>query len=124
MFLYHSGKVGNQHNPDGDTMRLALFALAAFLELSGCYLMWLGQKQSSLLIWAGGAAVLAGFGLVLAQVGDSLPSRSYAIYGGIYIAAALAWMIIIDKHTPDRWDIAGVAISIAGAMVILFGPRG
>ena len=104
-------------------MRLGLFALAALLELSGCYLMWLGQKQSSALMWLGGAVVLAGFGLVLAQAGDNLPSRSYAIYGGIYIAAALAWMIIVDKHAPDRWDITGVAFSIAGALVILFGPR-
>ncbi len=105
-------------------MRIAFFALAALLELSGCYLMWMGQKQSSLLIWLGGAVVLAGFGLVLAQVGNELPSRSYAIYGGIYIAAALAWMVVIDRHTPDRWDITGVAISIAGALVIMFGPRG
>ena len=105
-------------------MRLGIFALAALLELSGCYLMWMGQKQSSLLLWLGGAAVLAGFGLVLAQVGDALPSRSYAVYGGIYIAAALLWMVVVDKHTPDRWDVTGVAISIAGALVILFGPRG
>jgi small multidrug resistance family-3 protein len=105
-------------------MRLGFFALAALLELAGCYLMWLGQKQSNLMMWIGGAVVLAGFGLVLAQVGDNLPSRSYAIYGGIYIAAALVWMVVIDKHTPDRWDITGVAISIAGALVILFGPRG
>jgi small multidrug resistance family-3 protein len=105
-------------------MRLGFFALAALLELAGCYLMWLGQKQSNLLMWIGGAVVLAGFGLVLAQVGDNLPSRSYAIYGGIYIATALVWMVVIDKHTPDRWDITGVAISIAGALVILFGPRG
>jgi small multidrug resistance family-3 protein len=105
-------------------MRLGLFAVAALLELSGCYLMWLGQKQSSLLMWLGGAVVLAGFGVVLAQTGDSLPSRSYAVYGGIYILGALLWMMIIDKHMPDRWDITGVAISIAGAMVILFGPRG
>lgn len=104
-------------------MRLGLFALAALLELSGCYLMWLGQKQSSVLMGLGGAIVLAGFGVVLAQVGDNLPGRSYAVYGGIYIAAALLWMIIIDKHSPDRWDVTGVALSIAGALVILFGPR-
>lgn len=104
-------------------MRLGIFALAAVLELSGCYLMWLGQKQSSLLLWFGGVVVLAGFGLVLAQAGANLPSRSYAIYGGIYIFAAFLWMLIIDKHAPDRWDITGVAISIAGALVILFGPR-
>jgi small multidrug resistance family-3 protein len=105
-------------------MRLGIFAVAALLELSGCYLMWLGHKQSSLLLWIGGAVVLAGFGVVLAQAGDNLPSRSYAAYGGIYILGALFWMMIIDKHTPDRWDVIGVAISIGGAMVILFGPRG
>lgn len=105
-------------------MRLAFFALAALLEISGCYMMWLGQKQSSLLMWLGGAAVLAGFGLVLAQTANGLPGRSYAIYGGIYIAAALVWMVVVDKQAPDRWDITGVAISIAGALVILFGPRG
>jgi small multidrug resistance family-3 protein len=104
-------------------LRLGLFALAALLELSGCYLMWLGQKQSSIFVWLGGALVLVGFGLVLAQVGDNLPGRSYAVYGGIYILGALLWMIIIDKHTPDRWDITGAAISIAGALLILFGPR-
>jgi small multidrug resistance family-3 protein len=104
-------------------LRLGLFALAALLELSGCYLMWLGQKQSSIFVWLGGAIVLVGLGLVLAQVGDNLPSRSYAVYGGIYILGALMWMIVIDKHTPDRWDITGAAISIAGALVILFGPR-
>jgi small multidrug resistance family-3 protein len=105
-------------------MRLGYFALAALLELSGCYLMWLGQKQANALVWVGGAVVLAGFGVVLAQVADQLPSRSYAVYGGIYILGALLWMIIIDKHSPDRWDITGVALSIAGALVILFGPRG
>jgi small multidrug resistance family-3 protein len=104
-------------------MRLAIFALAAALELSGCYLMWLGQKQANGLLWLGGIVVLAGFGLALAQVADNLPGRSYAVYGGIYIAAALLWMVAIDKHIPDRWDITGAALSIAGAMVVLFGPR-
>lgn len=105
-------------------MRHALFVLAAVLEISGCYLMWMGQKQANILLWFGGIAVLAGFGLALAQVSDALPSRAYAAYGGIYIAAALAWMVVVDKHTPDRWDVTGVAISIAGALVVLFGPRG
>ena len=104
-------------------MRLALFVLAAILELSGCYLMWMGQKQANVLLLLGGIVVLAGFGLALAQVSDDLPSRAYAAYGGIYIAAALLWMVMVDKHTPDRWDITGVAISIAGALVVLFGPR-
>ncbi len=105
-------------------MRLAIFAIAAFLELTGCYFMWLGQKQSSALLWIGGIVVLAGFGLALAQVSGNLPGRAYAAYGGIYIGAAFLWLVLVDKHTPDRWDVTGVAISIAGALVILFGPRG
>jgi small multidrug resistance family-3 protein len=105
-------------------MRLAIFAQAAVLELAGCYLMWLGHKQANLLLWLGGIVVLAAFGLALVQVSDNLPSRAYAAYGGIYIAAALAWMVLVDRHRPDFWDTTGVAISIAGALVVLFGPRG
>jgi small multidrug resistance family-3 protein len=105
-------------------MRYGLFALAALLELTGCYLMWMGQKQSNWLLWVGGSVVLAGFGLVLAHVSDNLPSRVYAAYGGIYIAAACLWMIFVDKHKPDLWDATGVTLSLAGAMLVLFGPRG
>jgi small multidrug resistance family-3 protein len=105
-------------------MRLAIFALAAVLELAGCYLMWLGHKQANLLLWLGGILILAGFGFALAQVSDNLPSRAYAAYGGIYIAAALGWMVLVDRHRPDIWDTSGVAISLAGALVVLFGPRG
>ena len=104
-------------------MRHGLFAIAAALELAGCYLMWAGQRQSSLWLWLGGVVVLAGFGLALAQVSGDLPSRAYAAYGGIYIAAALLWMMIVDHHVPDRWDVTGVAVSIAGALIVLFGPR-
>lgn len=104
-------------------MRLALFALAAILEISGCYLMWWGQKQHSTWLWLAGIVVLAGFGLTLAQVSANLPSRAYAAYGGIYIAASVLWMIAVDKTWPDKWDTTGVAISLAGTLIILFGPR-
>jgi small multidrug resistance family-3 protein len=64
--------------------------------------------KSGLGIWLLGIAALAGFGFVLAQVSDNLPSRAYAAYRGIYITATLAWMVAVDKHTPDKWDIVGV----------------
>ena len=49
--------------------------------------------------------------------------RAYAAYGGIYIAASLAWLWLAEGVRPDRWDMAGAAICIAGASVILFAPR-
>jgi small multidrug resistance family-3 protein len=105
-------------------VRIPAFVLAAILEIAGCYLMWLGQKQTNLIFWLGGIAALSGFGLVLAQVSDDLPARAYAAYGGIYIAMALVWMVVMDKVAPDKWDIVGAAISVVGTLIILFGPRG
>ena len=39
--------------------------------------------------------------------------RTYAAYGGIYIAVALAWLWLIEGVTPTPWDIAGVAVALA-----------
>lgn len=49
--------------------------------------------------------------------------RVYAAYGGVYILASLAWLALVERHTPDRWDVLGAAICLAGAGVILWGPR-
>lgn len=57
-------------------MHIPLFLLAALLEIGGCYLMWMGQKQASTWIWLAGFGAFAGFGLVLAQVSADLPSRA------------------------------------------------
>jgi small multidrug resistance family-3 protein len=104
-------------------VKYAAFVIAAILELGGCYLMWMGQRQSSAVLWIFGIAALAGFGFVLAQVSDNLPSRAYAAYGGIYIAAAFMWMVVVDKNAPDKWDIVGVSLTLAGATVILLGSQ-
>ena len=50
--------------------------------------------------------------------------RVYAAYGGIYVATALIWLWLIDGVRPDRWDILGVAVTLAGMAIIFFPPRG
>jgi small multidrug resistance family-3 protein len=105
-------------------LQISAFILAAVLEISGCYLMWLGQLRQNTLMTFAGIVLLAGFGWVLSQVDSGFPSRTYAIYGGIYIAMALVWMIVVDRTAPDRWDTIGVAVTLVGSAIIFFGPRG
>jgi small multidrug resistance family-3 protein len=44
-------------------------------------------------------------------------------YGGVYIAASLLWLWLIEGARPDRWDLIGALICLGGAALILFGPR-
>ena len=52
-----------------------------------------------------------------------LAGRAYAVYGGVYIAASLLWLWMVEGKMPDRWDLTGAAICLAGAAVILAMPR-
>ncbi|ABG60567.1 YnfA family protein [Cytophaga hutchinsonii] len=103
---------------------LFYFILAAFCEISGCYLFWLhfrSDKPALLLLPA--AACLLVFAYLLTKIDTATAGRAYAVYGGIYIVCSLAWMYGIEKFSPDIWDYIGVGICLIGASVILFAPR-
>ena len=63
------------------------------------------------------------FAYLLTLVPSDAAGRAYAAYGGIYIVASLAWLWAIEGVRPDRWDMAGAALCLIGAAIILFGPR-
>ena len=71
-----------------------------------------------------GVLILATYGMVAALQPISEFGRVYAAYGGIFIAMALAWGIVIDGFRPDRWDLLGAAICVVGALVMVAPPRG
>jgi small multidrug resistance family-3 protein len=103
---------------------IALYGLAAFLEIAGCYLVWAWQRLG----WHGGwallgVAALAGFAFVLTKIDSQFAGRAFAAYGGVYIAAALIWAMAVERQIPDRWDWAGAGLCLIGAALILFGPR-
>jgi small multidrug resistance family-3 protein len=52
------------------------------------------------------------------------PTNARGDYRGIYILASLCWLWGVEGQTPDRWDVIGASLCVAGALVILFGPRG
>jgi len=72
---------------------------------------------------APGMAFLAVFAGLLALVPSEAAGRTYAAYGGVYIVASLLWLWLVEGRMPDRWDLAGGLVCLAGAAVILFGPR-
>ncbi|WP_084175618.1 YnfA family protein [Brevundimonas bacteroides] len=45
--------------------------------------------------------------------------RSYATYGGVYIAAALIRLWVAKGVRPDRWDLLGAAVCLTGSGSIL-----
>ena len=104
-------------------MSLLLYALAAFAEIAGCFAVWSWWRGASPFWLLPGAMSLAVFAYALALTPPSHAGRSYAAYGGIYIAASLLWLWLVEKSPPDRADLLGAALALAGAGIILFLPR-
>jgi hypothetical protein len=49
--------------------------------------------------------------------------RILAAYGGIFIAGSLACGVAVDGYRPDRYDVIGALICLAGVAVIMYSPR-
>jgi small multidrug resistance family-3 protein len=102
---------------------LVLFVLTAGAEILGCYLpyLWLRHGASAWLLIPA-ALSLAVFAWLL-TLHPYAAGRTYAAYGGVYIATATAWLWFVDRQRPDRWDLVGAIVCLVGAAVIYFGPR-
>ena len=97
---------------------------AAVAEIAGCFAFWAWLRLDKPIWWLGpGLLSLAVFAYLLTLVQSEMAGRAYAAYGGVYIAASLLWLWSVEGTRPDRWDVAGGVLCLAGAMVILFGPR-
>jgi small multidrug resistance family-3 protein len=100
----------------------ALFAVTAVLEIVGCYLPWLVLRQGRpawLLLPA--ALALALFAWLL-TLHPAAAGRTYAAYGGMYIAVALAWLALVDSVALTRWDVTGAAVALTGMAIIALQP--
>lgn len=99
---------------------LAIFALAAFFEIAGCFAFWLWVRRGAApYVVVLGIASLIGFALLLSRVDSAFAGRAYAAYGGIYIAASLAWLWAAEGQRPTLPDLVGAALAITGALVIV-----
>jgi small multidrug resistance family-3 protein len=103
---------------------LAAFVGAAIAEIGGCFAFWAWLRLGKSALWLiPGVASLLVFAFLLTLVEAPAAGRAFATYGGIYIAASLAWLWLVEGVRPDRWDAIGAVVCLIGASIILYGPR-
>lgn len=106
-------------------MTLLIYPAAALAEIAGCFAFWAWLKLDRSPLWLGpGLVSLALFAWLLTLVPSEAAGRAYAAYGGVYIAASLSWLWLVEGQRPDRFDLTGAAICLVGAAVILLPARG
>ena len=94
---------------------IALFVLAALLEIGGAWLVWQGVREHRGLAWIGaGVVALGAYGFVAAFQPDPHFGRVLAAYGGVFIAGSLLWGMVADGFRPDRWDVTGAVVALVG----------
>ena len=103
---------------------IALFALAAVAEIGGAWLVWQGVREHRGVAWIGAGVVALGmYGFVATLQPDAHFGRILAAYGGVFVAGSLTWGALVDGYRPDRYDLLGALICLAGVGVIMYGPR-
>ena len=102
---------------------LALFFVTALFEIGGGYLMWLWLREKrGLLFGVSGGLILFIYG-IMPTLQQASFGRVYAAYGGIFIVSSIIWGFVVDKKKPDRYEIIGALVALAGAVIIMYAPR-
>ena len=103
---------------------ILLFLAAAVFEIGGAWLIWQGVREQRGLIWIGGGIIALGvYGFVATLQPDAHFGRILAAYGGVFVAGSLAWGVVADGYRPDRYDVLGALLCLAGVAVIMYAPR-
>ncbi|WP_459975516.1 YnfA family protein [Nocardioides pyridinolyticus] len=103
---------------------VGLFVLAAVAEIGGAWLVWQGVREHRGWIWIGaGIVALGAYGFVATLQEDAHFGRILAAYGGVFVAGSLAWGMAMDGFKPDRYDVIGALVCLAGVGVIMYSPR-
>ncbi|MGQ7246189.1 YnfA family protein [Halomonas sp. V046] len=105
-------------------MTFAIYALAAVAEIAGCFAVWRWWRADASAWWLlPGLVSLAAFAWLLSLSDSEFAGRAFAAYGGVYIVASLVWLWAVEQRLPDRWDLLGGGLCLAGAAIILLAPR-
>jgi small multidrug resistance family-3 protein len=99
------------------------FFLAAIFEIGGGWLVWQWLREGKSWPWG----LLGGLLLLLYGIIPTFQpahfGRVYAAYGGFFIVLSLLWGWLLDGDQPDRFDLIGATVSLAGVGIIMYWPR-
>ena len=102
----------------------AFYIGAAIAGIAGCDAFWAWLRVDKSALWViPGLVALTLFAFLLTKVDSLFAGRAYAAYGGVYIVASLGWLWAVEGMRPDRWDLTGAVVCVAGAAIILLAPR-
>lgn len=106
------------------TRTVLLYLAAAVAEIAGCYGFWLWLRRGAS-PWSAvaGVGALVVFAWLLTLVDSPAAGRAFAAYGGVYVALSLVWLARVEGVRLTGTDIVGAGICLAGAALILAGPR-
>jgi len=103
---------------------LLLFMVAGLAEIGGGWLVWQWLRNDrGLLVGLLGGAVLFLYGVIPTLQHEAAFGRVYAAYGGVFIVLSIVWGAVVDGWRPDRYDVVGAGIALAGVSVIMWGRR-
>ncbi len=102
---------------------LPLFLLAGLCEIGGGWLIWQWLREDKGSLWGlVGGIVLILYGII-PTFQPAHFGRVYATYGGFFIVLSLLWGWVLDGNMPDRFDVTGALIAVAGVSIIMYWPR-
>ena len=82
---------------------LAFYIAVAVLEIGGCFAFWAWFRLGKSLYWIfPGIMFLVIFAVLLTRVESIFAGRAFAAYGGVYIAASLLWLWLIEGQRPEN----------------------
>jgi small multidrug resistance family-3 protein len=99
--------------------------IAGLCEIGGGYLIWLWLRESKgIVLGIIGAVVLIFYGIIpTLQPATFNFGRVYAAYGGVFIVLSLLRGWLVDKKSPDTFDLIGALICLIGVGEIMYWPR-
>jgi small multidrug resistance family-3 protein len=105
------------------TKSLMFFVLAGLFEIGGGYLVWLWLREGKSIWYAVGGAIVLALYAVIPTFQPAHFGRVYAAYGGVFVIMSILWGWKVDKIMPDRFDLIGAAVCLAGVSIIMYWPR-